>query len=556
MKKIFSLVLAAATLVMSGSAQQVQQVQQANDISDNKDFEILKNIETFTTIYKLVEQNYVDDVQPGTIMKKGIDAMLRSLDPYTVYIPEANIEDYRLLTLGHYGGIGSTIHYRSGSVYISDPYKGFPADQAGLKAGDRIVKLNGESTKGKNVEDVSALLKGQAGTTLEMEVERKGVEKPVAVKITRKEIEINNVTYSGMLNKHIGYIRLDGFTQNASGEVKTAFEKLKAEGMDALVFDLRYNGGGLMHEAAKIVNFFYPKGNPVVSTKGKIEDKNVTFYTSQDPIDVNIPIVFLTSRGTASASEIVSGALQDYDRAVIVGERTFGKGLVQNILPLVYNAQLKITVSKYYIPSGRCVQAIDYFNRDGDGKANKIPDSLRTAYKTKGGRVVYDGDGIEPDIEVEETPYSHVMMSLLSKFIIFDFATEYRQKYREIGSIEEFKISDELYKEFEDYAKNVGYSYELPEEEIIKELEKAAIEDSLMGALSLSIQNLKNAIEQTKIDDIDRNSDEIKKVLREEIISRYYYQEGRAQAELADDKTVARAISVLENKNEYNSILK
>jgi carboxyl-terminal processing protease len=530
--------------------------QQHSEILDNKDFEILKNIEIFTTIYKLVDQNYVDDVQPGTIVKTGIDAMLRSLDPYTVYIPEANIEDYRMLTLGHYGGIGSTIHYRNGSVYISDPYKGFPADLAGLKPGDRITKINGESTSGRNVEDVSSMLKGQAGTVIEMEVERKGETNPIAVKIIRKEIEINNVTYSGMLNKHIGYIRLDGFTQNASEEVKTTFLKLKRQDMDALVFDLRYNGGGLMTEAVKIVNLFYPKGNAVVSTKGKLEDKNATFYTMQDPQDINIPIVFLTSRGTASASEIVSGALQDYDRAVVVGERTFGKGLVQNILPLVYNSQIKITISKYYIPSGRCVQAIDYFNRDSEGRANKIPDSLRTAYKTKGGRIVYDGDGIEPDIEIEEASYSDVSGSLLSKFIIFDFATDYRKKHSEIGNIDDVEISDELYSEFKEYASKTGYDYTLPEEDIITTLENIVKEDSLKTVVAAPLQKLKEAVLRTKTGDLDRHADEIKKILREEIISRYYYQEGRAQAELLGDKTVARAIKVLEDKNEYNTILK
>jgi carboxyl-terminal processing protease len=498
----------------------------------------------------------VDDVQPGKIVKTGIDAMLRSLDPYTVYIPEANIEDYKMLTLGHYGGIGSTIHYRDGSVYISDPYKGFPADLAGLKPGDRIIKVNGESTQGKNVEDVSALLKGQAGTTIDMEVERRGEAKPIAVKIFRREIEINNVTYSGMLNDHIGYIRLDGFTQNAAEEVKTSFLKLKGQGMDALIFDLRYNGGGLMNEAVKIVNLFYPKGNAVVSTKGKVEERNVTFYTTQEPQDINIPIVFLTSRGTASASEIVSGALQDYDRAVVIGERTFGKGLVQNILPLIYGSQIKITISKYYIPSGRCVQAVDYFNRDSEGKANKIPDSLRTAYKTKGGRTVHDGDGIEPDIEIEETPYSNVSVSLLSKFIVFDFATDYRRKHNEIEKIDDFKVSDELYEEFKKYATETGYDYKLLEEEIFARLETVAKENSLASALATPLQNLKDAILQTKNGDLDRHADEIKEMLREEIVARYYYQEGRAQAELQGDKVVARAIKVLENKNEYNSILK
>ena len=317
--------LIVALLLGLGGFPQAQQ----SDVVENKDFEVLKNLEIFTAVYKNLELAYVDGVNPGELIKTALDAMMATLDPYTVYIPESDIEDVRIMTEGQYGGIGSLIHYRDGSVYISEPYEGFPADKAGLKPGDKILEVNGESTKGKNTADVSAMLKGQAGTSLTLLVERPGESKPFEVSLTRREIQLKNVTYYGMLRDSVGYIRQDGFTEGASDEVKEAFLSLKSQGMKYLVYDLRYNGGGLLSEAVDIVNLFYRRGVPVVSTKGRIASKDHTYYTREAPVDTEIPIVFLTSRGTASASEILSGAMQDYDRAVLVGERTFGKGLVQ-----------------------------------------------------------------------------------------------------------------------------------------------------------------------------------------------------------------------------------
>ncbi|MCH5244683.1 MAG: S41 family peptidase [Lentimicrobiaceae bacterium] len=527
---------------------------QQNEAARNDEFEVLKNLEIFSAVYKNAELVYVDGVNPGSLIKTALDAMLRTLDPYTVYIPEAEIEDFRIMTEGEYGGIGSTIHARDGWIYISDPYEGFPADQAGLKPGDRIVAINGESTQGKNVSDVSALLKGQAGTSLVLLVEREG-SKPKEYNLVRREIKIKNVTYSGMLRDEVGYIRQDGFTQGAVDEVRQAFLDLREKGMKYLVYDLRYNGGGLLNEAVDIVNLFYRKGVPVVSTKGKLNDRNYTYHTSKDPVDTEIPIVFLTSRGTASASEILTGAMQDYDRAVLVGERTFGKGLVQNILPLPYNAQMKVTVAKYYIPSGRCVQALDYSHKDENGHALPIPDSLRNAFKTAAGRVVYDGDGIEPDVEVESPIMSEVAISLVTKFLIFDYANRYAAKHDKIGEIAKFEVSDAVYNDFLAFMKDKDYKYQLPCEKVLERFKTEAQNDSCWNEVAPSFALLEETLAKVKTDDLIKNKKEIASLLREEIISRYYYQSGRAEAELQGDETVNEAIEVLLDSKRYHNLL-
>ena len=554
MKKTAGLVFATGVLLAGFLPLPVRA--QQTEASGNKEFEILKNLEIFSSVYKNVEYVYVDGANPGKMIKAALDAMLRTLDPYTVYIPEAEIEDFRIMTEGEYGGIGSTIHYRDGWVYITDPYEGFPADKAGLKPGDKILAVNGESTQGKNVSDVSAMLKGQAGTKISLTIERKGNSKPFDVSLTRQAIRIKNVTYSGMLRDSVGYIRQDGFTQGATQEVKDAFLALKAQGMKYLVYDLRYNGGGLLNEAVDIVNLFCRSGLEVVSTKGKIDNRDNTYYTTKAPLDLEIPIVFLTSRGTASASEILTGAMQDYDRAVLVGERTFGKGLVQNILPLPYNAQMKVTVAKYYIPSGRCVQALDYSNKDEQGMARRIPDSLRTLFKTAGGREVYDGDGIEPDLEIEPPVISEVSLSLIGKFLLFDYANRYASKHDKISSIRDFQIGEAEYKDFVDFMKDKDYSYELPTEKALEEFSEIAREDSCFDMLHTQIEAIKTQLAQLKQDDLIKNKAEISRLLREEIVSRYYYQAGRAEAELQDDATVNEAVEILLNPERYKAFLK
>lgn len=525
--------------------------------AQSAEFDLLKHLEIFGSIYKELSLNYVDEVQAGDLMQHAVEAMLSSLDPYTVYIPESNIEDYKIMTMGQYGGIGSLIHWRDGYVYIAEPYEGFPADRAGLKPGDKIVRLNGEDTKGRNVDEVSALLKGQAGTALDLVVEREGVREPVSVRLIRQEIKIDNVTYSGMLRDRTGYIRLDGFTQGAANEVKQALLQLKKEGAEQLILDLRYNGGGLLDEAVKIVNLFCDKGLPVVSTRGKQPDRNRTFYTTESPVDKDIPLAILTSRGTASASEIVSGALQDYDRAVIIGERTFGKGLVQNILPLPYNAQLKVTVSKYYIPSGRCVQAIDYSRKDEDGHAPKIPDSLRTAFQTRGGRTVYDGDGIEPDIEMVYPTMGYALASLVTHYHIFDFANDYKRRHADIGPIDSFAVTDALYNEFLQFMRSRDYTYQTGSEMLLDEMKERLEADSCMDseAVRTAYEQLKQAVSATKEGDLRREKQAISETLLEEIVSRYYYQKGRAQAELRQDEWVETAIGLLNDRAEYQRIL-
>ena len=388
---------------------------------DDKGFEISKNLEIFSTVYKNLQLNYVDDIEPGKLMKTAIDAMLASLDPYTVYIPESEIEDVKMQLMGQYGGIGMLIHQRGDYVYASEPYEGMPADLAGLKAGDKILEIDGQSAEGKTTAEVSSALRGQAGTELKVKIERDG--KVLEKTLTRREIKLKPVPYYGLLDNDYGYIKLNEFTQNASKDVKDAFLTLKSKNsnLKGLILDLRGNGGGLLNEAVDLVNIFVNKHELVVQTKGKVASRNTKHHTRNAPVDKDIPIVVLIDGYSASASEIVAGSLQDLDRAVVIGSRSFGKGLVQNILPLTYNSQMKVTVSKYYIPSGRCIQALDYAHRDENGRATKVPDSLKTAFKTRNGRVVYDGFGIEPDVEiVDSSMMGNITVALVRNMLIFD----------------------------------------------------------------------------------------------------------------------------------------
>lgn len=512
----------------------------------DRGFEIAKNLEIFSSVYKQLHLNYVDDVDPGKTMKVAIDAMLASLDPYTNYFPESDIEDVKLQLLGEYGGVGALIMQRGDSIYISEPYKGLPADEAGLKAGDRIVEVNGESTRGKKTQDVSSAMRGQAGTQVTLRIERDGKE--FERTLTRREIKLPNVPYYGYVGDgSVGYIKLDEFTTDAAKNVREAFVNLKKEkpSMKGVILDLRGNGGGLMNEAVDIVNIWVPRGTLVVETKGKIASKNLKSFTRLQPEDTEIPVAVVIDGTSASASEIVSGSLQDLDRAVVIGQRSFGKGLVQNILPMPYNSQMKVTVSKYYIPSGRCIQAIDYSHRDESGRAVKVPDSLKTAFRTKAGRTVYDGFGIEPDVEVEPEYMSNLGMALAQKMLVFDYTTQFYRTHKEIAPATEFAISDELYADFCRYLKEKKLSYNTATEHVIKELREVAKQEKYDAAIEQQLKEMEIRLENEKESDLEKHREEVCEMLKAEILNRYYYDEGRIQGSLKSDKVILRAIEEL-----------
>jgi carboxyl-terminal processing protease len=531
-------------------------VTMASGQTGQSDFEISKNIDIFITLYKQLHLNYVDELNSGKLMKTAIDAMLDELDPYTVYIPESEIEDFRIMTTGSYGGIGSLIFRRGHYVYLSEPYEGRPADLAGLKAGDKILEINGKSAKDKTVDEVSAALKGQPGTEVVIVVERDSTQPAIEKTITRKEVKLDNVPYAGMVSEHIGYINLSEFHQNSARDVKDAFLSLKDTGrITGLILDLRGNGGGLLKEAVNIVNIFIDKGEVVVTTKGKLKDKNHVHKTSNAPNDKDIPLVILVDSHSASASEIVAGTIQDFDRGVIVGERTFGKGLVQNIIPLTYNAQMKVTVAKYYIPSGRCIQELDYSAKDRDGNASVVPDSLCTAFKTRNGRTVYDKGGIEPDILVKKQEHSNISRSMADKFIFYDFATYFYRQTPSIPPPRSFQINDAIFGEFLAFIKNKDIDYVTRSEASLEELRANAEKENYLDAIQPEYEALKAKMMHDKQDDLIKHKKEICKLIRSYILPRYYYQKGRIEGLLVDDPAVKQAVDILSDPVKYQEIL-
>lgn len=520
-------------------------------------FELSKNLDIFATLYKEVNTYYVDETKPGELMKTGIDAMLKSLDPYTNFIPESQIEDFKFMTTGQYGGIGALIHKEGENVVISEPYEGFPAHEAGLMAGDVLIKVDGKDVKGKSTSDISEALKGQPNTALKVIIQRPGTEGTIEKELIRKEIKIDDVPYAGMLTDKIGYIRLTSFTQTAGQQFIDALNNLKKEdSAKAIIFDLRGNGGGLLNQSINIVNAFVPKGTMVVQTKGKISEWDATYSTLNNPVDTEIPVVVLVDDRSASASEIVSGALQDLDRAVIIGNRTFGKGLVQQTRRLSYNAQLKVTVAKYYIPSGRCIQKLDYAHRDEEGDATVVADSLIVPFKTlKHNRTVYDGKGIKPDIKIEEREVSNITEVLVRNFHIFDYATKYRLTHPSIASPEVFKISDEEYKEFVEYLSNKDINYETETEKQLRKLKETAKKEKYFKYADKEYEELEAKLVLDKSGDLMKFQDEIKELLENEIISRYYFQRGRIISSLSKDPGIEKAKNVLENPETYTGIL-
>jgi carboxyl-terminal processing protease len=519
-------------------------------------FEISRNLDIFATLFRELNIYYVDDTKPGELVKKGIDSMLESLDPYTNYIPESEIEDYRFMTTGQYGGIGALIGPKGDNVVITDPYDGYPAQKVDLRAGDIILEIDGKSIKGKKYDEISKILKGQPKTPVKILIKREGVNEPLEKTIIRDEIKINSVPYSGMLDNEIGYIRLTGFTDNAGAEVKEALEKLKRENnIKSVVLDLRGNPGGLLNEAVNITNIFVEKGVEVVTTKGKVKEWDKTYKAINNPVDTEIPLVVLVNSGSASASEIVSGSIQDLDRGIIIGQRTFGKGLVQTTRPLSFNSQLKVTTAKYYIPSGRCIQALDYTHRNEDGSVGKIPDSLVTEFKTKSGRIVYDGGGIAPDFATEPQYLSNISQSLLQKQLIFDYATKYRILHESIAPARSFRITDADYADFTKWLSDKEYDYETKSEKSLDELKEVAEKEKYYDAMKPEFEALKKKMIHDKQADLLKFKDEIMQLLQDEIVSRYYYQKGRVEASFDYDPEIQKAVEALKDKQVYSSIM-
>lgn len=516
-------------------------------------FEISKNLEIFTNLYKELNIYYVDETEPGSLMKEGIDAMLKSLDPYTVYYPESKIEDYQFMTTGQYGGIGALINTIDGKITIVEPYKGYAAQTAGLKAGDAILSIDGKVLDGKNQDEISELLKGQPGTFVKVAVSRDGESESLTFDVERQEVKIPDVPYYGMLDEETGYVQLRSFTKTASMEVRKAIVELRDQkGMKQLVFDLRGNGGGLLREAVNIVNFFVPKGKEIVSTRGKIEEWNKKHVALDEPLAADLPLIVLVDQGSASASEIVSGALQDLDRAVIVGKTTFGKGLVQQTKDLSYNTKLKLTVAKYYIPSGRCIQKLDYSHRDDANGVDAVPDSLIKPFKTANGRTVFDGRGISPDVDVEQEELSNILNGLMSNYIIFKYATNYAQQHAEIAEPEKFDLGAE-YDDFVTYAMSKEFSYNTGTEAILKELKQMAEAERYYQGAEEAFAQLEASISPERSRDLIKFREQIEYTLEEEIISRYYYQEGAIRYALANDPFVTAALDIF--KNRYSGIL-
>nr|WP_320117790.1 S41 family peptidase [uncultured Marinifilum sp.] len=523
---------------------------------DERNFEISKNLNIYYTLFRELNLFYVDEIDPGDLVKKSMDAMLKTLDPYTTYISESEIEDFKLMTTGEYAGIGALISKHKGDVIIAEPYEGFPAFKAGLKAGDVLLEINGTKVSKKNTEDVSDLLKGQPNVPLTIKIKRPGVNKTMDKKLVREKIQLKSVPYYGMVADSIGYIHLNQFTNKAAGEIKAALKELKAQNAKSIVLDLRGNPGGLLDQAIDIVNLFVNKGEDIVNTKGKVSKWDKSYKATKTPLDAEIPIAVLVNQGSASASEIVSGAIQDLDRGVVIGKRTFGKGLVQTTRNLTYNAKLKVTTAKYYIPSGRCIQALDYSHRNEDGSVGKIPDSLMTEYHTKNGRSVYDGGGILPDIKIEPETYSVLSINMIRDFMFFDFATLFANKHESIAPAKKFEVSDELFEEFIAFVKSKeDFKYKSESSEIIKALKKSAKEEKNFEISSDEFAALEAKLAPNLDRDLKRFKDELKELLAHEIVKRYHYQKGGIEFSLREDKALTKAIEVLQNTNEYAGIL-
>lgn len=518
-------------------------------------FEVLKNLEIMNQIYEHLDLYFVDELQNGKLSKTGIDAMLKELDPYTVYYHESNIEDYRLMTTGQYGGVGALVRRIGDDTFFAEPYEGNPAQKSGIKAGDKIVSIDGKIMYKKSTDEVSSALKGPKGTAIKVEVNRRG-EGIKFIDITRDEIKIPDVPYAGILENKIGYVKLNSFTQTAASDVKSAIEKMKGEGMEKLILDLRGNGGGLLIEAVKIVNFFVPQNTVVVTTKGRVKEENRVYKTLEEPIAENIKLVVLIDDGSASASEIVAGSLQDLDRAVVIGQTSYGKGLVQRTYDLKYGSKVKITIAKYYTPSGRCVQRLEYYDKENGSKPKEVPDSLLKSFQTKSGRKVIDGRGIEPDIATELEDLSRLAGMLLTGNHIFNYATDYALKNKTIAEAGTFKLSDAEFNEFKAYVLAQDFKYNTASEEILKKVKETAEKEGYFSDVKSEYDQMLTKLTPSKEKDLDKFKTEISEMLENEIVSRYYFQKGRTLDSFRYDRALNKAKSVLKSDTEYNGVLK
>lgn len=525
----------------------------AFQIKNDKLFSIAKNIDIFATLIRELDSYYVDEIDPDKLVQVGIEAMLEELDPYTEYIPEEDSEDFRTLTTGEYAGVGALIGNRGGGNMILMPYTGFPAQNAGLKIADYIIKVDSADVSKSATSAVSDLLKGPANTPVKVTVVRD--KDTLSFELIRKKISLKNVPFYGKLDDKTGYIKLADFTTNAAAEVRNAIVDLKSQGVGGLILDLRDNPGGLVNEAVEIVNLFIPKGKEVVKTIGKIQNVNYTYKTTKSPLDKDIPLVILINERSASASEIVAGALQDYDRAVLVGQKSFGKGLVQTTIPLTYNAQAKITTAKYYIPSGRCIQAIDYAKSRENGALTTVPDSLRKSFTTSNGRVVLDGAGIEPDEKAEEKSYAPISYTLVTGNHIFDFATQYFYAHPSIESPRNFQISEQDYESFKEFLKGKEYDYTTYTEKSLQDFEKYVEKEVYFDEIKDQLALIKSKVNHSKENDLNTHQDEVKRLISEEIVSRYFFQEGMIESGLVGDDGVKVAIAYLANPNKMAQVL-
>ena len=528
----------------------------ANSPDGKKDYEISKNFDILHALYRELDQFYVDSVKPEKALKNAINGLMSSYDPYTNYMAETETDELKFLTTGEYGGVGAMIGQRNGKVVVLEPYEGLPAQKAGLMYGDVLLEIGGVKMSGGNMTRASELLKGQPGTTVKVVFSRDGIKKPVEKTILRELVVINQVTWHGLVDDKTGYINLAGFTGKSSQEVRAALLDLKKMGAEKLIIDLRGNGGGLLDEAVAICNLFVPKGQEIVSTRGKVHQWDKTYKTTREPVDTVMPLVVMVNSGSASSSEIVVGALQDLDRAVILGSRSYGKGLVQTTRSIPYNGLLKITTAKYYIPSGRCIQAIDYSNRNEDGSVGRIPDSLTNVFSTRAGRKVRDGGGISPDIECKDERGAGITYDLMDSLYFFEYANQYYRKHEKIAPVADFKLSDSDFADFLAFVKSKGFTYISPSKKMLENLKGAMLKDNFTTSTKLEVSALEGKLDRSLDESFVTFREEIELMLSTEIVSRYYFQKGELQQSLKFDPCLKRSVEVLKDMDIYRKTLR